>query len=491
MKSLLKPFALLLTVALTAALCGGCSGQPSSPSSGASSGDASSQWSPPGELTEERRIIYAGYLSPLRESGAILSDWEGAPPEETYDEAVYGVARNLEILDSSKKGNVLTVIAEVHGTPLVDPDTTEECLRGDVSAEPGHFYVYYDEDSVRHNLLPVVSAPDDYHYPWVPLGKATVELREAADGPLYLSCDYEPYDAPGFTYLRARTQELEAELSASQKPDLSQYDQRLVEYIRRIVLSQRYIQSAADITLWDLENLCTQLSLDYNTLGDEDGVVPEDYRMDGELLRLMPNLRSVECRFILEDYSVFEGMEKLEYLSLDLETFDDAQPAPDISTLRVGHTGKLALENFRQDIAVDLTGSNVDTLLVDSWVAAVTEFKGCENLTSLEFYNTRSDTRIVNAGSFPSLRTLQMNFFSDYARFRDFSQLATFGEDVEISLALSYQAANNKTVETLAGVRLDHLTLDPEGGTYPLGEPDPALVEKIDVQDVIWLSGGP
>lgn len=175
-----------------------------------------------------------------------------------------------------------------------------------------------------------------------------------------------------------------------------------------------------------MENLCTQLSIDYNTLGDKDGVVPEDYRMDGELLRLMPNLRSVECLFILENYSVFEGMKNLKYLSLDLETFDDSQPAPDISTLRVGHTDRLALENFRQDIAVDLTGSDVDTLLVDSWVAAVTGFKGCENLTSLEFYNTLSDTRIVNAGSFPSLRTLQMNFFSDYARFRDFFQLATF-----------------------------------------------------------------
>ena len=72
--------------------------------------------------------------------------------------------------------------------------------------------------------------------------------------------------------------------------------------------------------------------------------------------------------------------------------------------------------------------------------------------------------------------------------FRDFSQLATFGEDVFIHLTLSYQACNDKTIESLEGVQLDYLTLDPENGQWPLeGQPDPALLEKVNAKEVEWV----
>ena len=142
------------------------------------------------------------------------------------------------------------------------------------------------------------------------------------------------------------------------------------------------------------------------------------------------------------------------------------------------------------DIVVDLTNCGVNNLEVRSWVAAVKEFKGCENIRGFRMNHTRTDTSIINAETFPNAKRISLEFYSDYARFRNLANLATFGDDVFIEVKLDYQAGNNKTVATLDGVRIDHLTLDPANGPWVLPEPDPQLISKIKVipTNVVWLS---
>ena len=443
----------------------GCEASVSPSSSSQSSGSTSVSVAQPGELTEEHKLLYTQYLTPLMEDGSLMSSWSDQP---SADEENYGLIQDLEVVASSKEGNVLSVTARLYGTLLLDPHTMEESMTGDG--------------------IIIAAEPDSPHGPYLAFGEATVEMREVEGGPLYLSCTYEPYDAPGVTLLRERTKELEPQLSASQKPDLSQYEPRMVEYIRQVILSQRYIESADEITLWDLENLCTDLIFNYSTLGDENRDLPRGYVADSQILRLMPNLEFFVSYVPLTDYSVFEEMHQLKSLCFYLSAGDSETPAPDFSTLRIGHTKDLTINEFQHDIVIDLSHSEVESLTLSSWMAAVTEFRGCEDLQTLNFNHTRSDTRIINAQTFPSLQFLNLDFFSDTPRFRDLSQLATFGEDVNISVTLSYQAANNKTVETLAGVRLNSLYLDPDNGPYPLGEPDPALVEKINAEQVNWAT---
>ena len=447
--------------------CAGCQNQSAVSQSVSSSSlsSPSSQEAVPETPTGLHQMLYTDYLLPLADNGSLMENWTEEPQEGEY-----GVIQDLEVTASSKEGNVLTLTAELYGTVLVDPATMEDSLTGDGVA--------------------VVPAEDAPHYPFIALGTATVELRETVDGPLYLSCSYQPYDSPGVTCLKERTQELEPQLSASQKPDLSPYDPRVVEYIRQVILSQRYIESSGDITQWDLENLCTNLTFNYQTLGDENGVLPDGYTADSQILRLMPNLEFFSSYLPLTDYSVFENMFQLKNLHFYFGTGEADAPEPDLSDLRIGHVTELAINEFREDKVIDLSASDVDSLAISSWVASVTEFRGCEDLGALQFSHTRSDTRIINAQTFPSLKGLNLEFFSDTPRFRDLSQLATFGEDVDIRLSLSYQAANNKTVETLAGVRLVYLFLDPSNGPYPLDEPDPALVDQIDAAEVAWAAAG-
>ena len=258
-----------------------------------------------------------------------------------------------------------------------------------------------------------------------------------------------------------------------------------MNYAYQVIASQRQIGGPEEITLWDLENLCTELVINYEVMEDfTDQRLVDSPVLDAGLLRLMPSLRTFTTYYPLEDYSVFEGMEQLEHLKLHI----DGETTLDLSTLRVGKAETLSIEGFRRDIALDLSGCDVETLRINSWVAGVTGFRGCEGVKNLDFNNTRTDTRLITAEVFPNLETIQMAFFSDTPRVRDFSQLATFGEDVFIHLTLSYQACNDKTIESLEGVQLDYLTLDPENGQWPLeGQPDPALVEKVNAKEVEWV----
>ena len=465
-----RRWSVALAALLALFLCAGCAGGQGA--GGGSSVPGSPEGTPAEEdrieLTEEHKAVYADLLWPLAENGELLNDWDNGP-DPLYDRG--GLAQQLEVVDAVLEGDTMTLTAEVYGFVAIDQKTEEEYPRGDGYTIVGAYTVQ--------------SALDDPHYPFILLGTSTVKLRGTAAGQEFLSCRWVPLEKPGHTYLEARTKAVQAQLDASEKLDLSKYDYRMVSYIYQVIQSQRMIGSPEEITRWDLENLCTQLDVIYETPTDPvtGEFLFDPSPLDASLVRLIPTLRSFIAHEPLTDYSVFEEMD-LDLL--DLYLWSEEKPV-DLSTLRVGHTKRLYLGGINQDITLDLSHSKVDALEFHSWGAGVSEFRGCGGITELVVHNTRTDTTLINKDIFPDLKVLRMDFMSEYPRFRDLSQLATFGEDVQIDLTLSYQACNNKTVASLDGVRLNRLTLDPKNGQWPLDEPDPSLVDRVRAQQVEWL----
>lgn len=466
-----RRFVSALAVLAALLLCAGCAGEQSPGGSSPAPAPPAAEGDHPIELTEASKEAYAQLLWPLAESGALVNSWSGSVPDETAYPEQYGVPKMLEVVDAQVVEDTMILGAEVYGVVLVNPQTGEEHIT--------------NGDWVVADTFWVQSPASDPHHPYVLLGTAKVTVQSTAAGHEIRSCDWQPVEKPGRTSLEAQNQKAAAEIAASERLDLSRYDPRMVDCVYQTVRSQRLISGPEELTLWDLENLCTQLEL-YGA-GESDPetgeYTPDPLPLDAGLLRLIPSLRSCTIGHPLADYSVFEEM---DLDTLTIYTENETIPL-DFSTLRIGHAKLLSISGFNQDIALDLSHANVDSLYIHSWSAAVTDFRGGEGVKELEFRNTRSDTSILNANSFPDLEVLRLDFYSEYPRFRDLSQLATFGEKVQIDLTLSYQACNNKTVASLDGVRLNRLVLDPSG-QWPLNEPDPALVERVNASQVEWLT---
>ena len=446
--------ALAAALSLVLAGCAASSGPSSSlPSQGKeSSSQENSALSP-----EETQALQEALETMIWES-SLTTDWVGWPEEENIADGWVGT---FEILEAEQDGDTWQVKAELYGSVFLDPDTLT--------------------DAPEETDRTVCIQAEGEHAPFLSLGTAQVELRETEDGLLPLSCDFEGSDNPGITYLQERTQELEAELSASTTIDVSQYDPLLVDYVWRLILEHRYIESPEEITQWDMENLITDVVLNYHTLVGN-GTLPENYVADAEIFRLATGLETFNSYLYLTDYSIFENMEQLNSIFLNCDLIDYT---PDFSTLKVGHTRHLAISGFQEDFALDLTGSQVEELELQSYMAGITGFTGCQEVRSLYISGTRTDMTLINAENFPGLASLTFDIFSDTPRLRDFSQLATFDEDVFISLSLNYQACNDDTLSTLAGVRLDSLYLDPyASGQWPLGDPDPEILAQIDAQEL-------
>ena len=231
------------------------------------------------------------------------------------------------------------------------------------------------------------------------------------------------------------------------------------------------VASPQDITSEELGRL-EQVSLDYSWVSP-----PEGYRMDGSLLRSCPNLIQVYCAIPLKDYSVFEEMDKLEWLEFNGQA---TMNGFDFFTLQVGRTETLSVREFGRDMAVDLSGVNARWLELQSWSSGVTAFSGCQDLEGLTLLSTTTDTTLLTREAFPGLLAMDLEFGGDRARVRDLSRLATFPEEVEISVRLNYHACNNETMASLEGVSVDTLVLDPyEGGEYPLEDLDLSLADRI------------
>ena len=458
--------------ALAVALCG-CAGEaPSSPASSAPGEDPSQQSSLPQEeaqATPEMVEVLDGMI----QEGSLSADWagwyDGGEPPRRYE------AYDYEIQKTEWEGDTCWVTLELYGRGILDPDTGEDATE--------------EVMGTKTTRLVHVETGDPEN-PYIPIGTARVELRRTGDGLLPLSCEFEGIGQPAAAYLKARTQELEAELSASPKIDPGQYDPLAVDYVYREVLLHRYVESPAGITLWDMEHFITDVDLSKSSVFDllVDGFPEEWPRLDPGIFRLATGMEHFFTNFILSDYSFFEDLERLESISLNCDDNPGAG-VPDFSALETGSARELAISGFPEDFALDLTGSQVENLALQSYAAGVTGFAGCETVETLEIHDTRTDMTLINAGNFPSLQRLTFSIYSEMPRFRDFSQLATFGEDVQIEMTLYYQACNDDTLATLEGVRLDSLTLDPygSGGLWapnPLGDPDPEILAQIDAEEL-------
>ena len=445
--------ALLLALAALGLALWGCAGteEPASPPPSSQSSGAS------GLSGEEAEAISAALEEMLWES-SLTTDWVGWPEDEDLSNGQIG---SFEVLSAERDGDAWWVTAELYGSVFLDADTLA--------------------DTPVETSRSVCIQAEGEHAPFLAFGTARVELRQTGDGLIPLSCDFEGYESPGLAYLQAKTRELEPELSASGKIDPSQYDPIIVDYVWRQILAHRYVESPADITLWDMEHYVTDVALSYWTLAG-DGSLPDGYTADSEIFRLATGMEFFSCYYPLTDYSVFEEVEGLKSLFFSFDFLYDAPP--DLSGLRIGRTQHLAINGFRGDFFLDLTGSQVEELELQSYVAGITGFAGCEEVKTLLISGTRTDMTLINAETFPGLQVLSFDISSDTPRFRDFSRLATFGEDVEISLSLYYQACNDDTLRTLAGVRLDSLYLDPYNGQWPLGDPDPEILAQIDAEEL-------
>jgi hypothetical protein len=395
-------------------------------------------------------------LTVMLQKTTLMNTWEGTPSPSTD----HFNAPSFTLTDIDRTGDGFSVTAELYDYIFIDPETFEE--------------------SIAFGMVQI--RPDSEAYPkGLAYGKSVVRLTKTGGELSPVSCVYEPYAHPGLEYLKAQTEKLAPELSASEKIDPTQYDPLLVDFLWRTLLAHRYIETPGDITLYDLENLRDTLDMrHYPYKGDDYNQDPSnpDSRIDASLLRLTPNLEAVIFPCLLEDYSVFENMHDLTMLRL-------VWPGEELfSTLRVGHVDSLEIDD--PDGILDITHANADTLFIHSWSTAVRGFVGCENLKTLRMNSTRTDMRLVSADTFPGLTYLNLYFYSDTPRVRDFSGLASFGDDVKIDLYLDYQACNNPTLESLREVTLRDFILNPHNGSHPLPDIDRALVDSIVSQRTLW-----
>lgn len=428
-----------------AVLLAGCTARDAAPLPSTASSPASQEAGLPDAAPQP----YLEALKQLCEQGALTCSWQDSPEAGA-------LCGGFRVEQTVQDGGFTDVTLELYGTVYLDPETWEESI---------------DYGPVA------IAAEDTPQAPFLAFGKAVVRFREESGEKVPLSCSYEAYDSPGMEYLKGRTAQLASVLEASPRLDCTKYDEKLLDYVWKRLLSSRYIESPEEITLYDLEAFQGTLELYSYDMGIDPAENPQA-SLDASLLALMPNLEAAVITCRLKDYSVFEGMQKLE--RLDLYGLDDTGMA----TLRIGHTDDLKLSDPELSI-LDLAHIGTDTLHLYSWSTAVGGFANCDRIENLYIMSTRTDMRLVNATAFPNVRYLNLYFYSDTPRVRDFSQLSTFQDSV-IDLYLDYQACNNETIKSLAGVRINDLILDPQSGAYPLDEPETALVNQLTANLISW-----
>lgn len=389
--------------------------------------------------SEELIIKYGEVIGPLFYSGELFGNWMGSP----YFVEYYPHATHYLPVKATYNNNYAYLTIKIYGDIWIDPYSYTETF-GDQAG-------------------PILVSPPEEG----PLAFGEVELTIAElNGYLNpVMCIFTEYSNPGLDYLKKRTKELEPKLAASEKPDLSNYDPLMVEYVWKLLFAERFIQSPEDITLYDLENAKVPVNLDFAFH------CAEGQTIDASIFRLMPNIRSFTTYHPLKDYSIFEDMNYLEQLWICNLNDQGAK------TLKVGHTDVLKLDDADLQV-LDLQNVNAEILKLHSYFAAIGKFRGCDQIKKLYISSTRTDMRIVNAQSFPNIDYLNLHFYSDTPRIRDFSNLISF-QNAQIDICLSYQACNNETITTLIGVPLTFVALEYDNGIYPL-EIDKSLATQLD-----------
>lgn len=431
------------------------------------------------ELTDRQREDIQQELFPYLLNGALLESWQSCP---SVDDSFQGTdaAQDFLLLSAKESGDgedCIEVELELYGNCYIDPAAQGYYFGG-------QYVVKAENADVQ--LLPDDASP---HYPFVPFAKAVVTLKRQGGGYLPLKCDSESYDDPAFGYLKKRSEQLKQFTESSEKLDTAKYDPHLVYYLWRQLSGRRYIETPKDITLWDLENLIDSVELDLNSYkyGGQylTEPLPSDTVFDGEIFKLMKNLEYFSTMIPLTDMSIFADIPSLRSLHIYIQQEQWGQQAEKLGKLRTGDLDILEISGFGSDLSLNLNGASVQTLILHSWISGITGFEGCEGVKGLSIISTRTDMRLVNADSFPAVSEILMDFYSESERVRDFSSLATFDDEVYISIKLDYRACNDKTLKSLEGVPVDMLMLDPYNGEYPLGEPDAEILAKIPAKNLI------
>lgn len=431
------------------------------------------------ELTDRQREDIRQELLPYLLNGALLESWQSCPSVDDSFRGT-GVARDFLLLSAKESGegeDCIEVELELYGNCYIDP-----AARGYYFGE--RYVVNVENADVQ--LLPDKDSP---LYPFVPFAKAAVTLKRQGEGYLPLKCNSESYDDPAFGYLKKRSEQLKPFTESSEKIDTAKYDPHLVYYLWRQLSGRRYIETPKDITLWDLENLIdsVELNLNYYKYGEQylTEPLPPDTAFDGEIFKLLKNLQNFSTMMSLTDMSIFADIPSLRSLNIYVQPEQWGQQAEKLGKLRTGDLDILEISGFGSDFSLNLNGASVQALILHSWVSGITGFEGCEGVKGLSIRSTRTDMRLVNADSFPAVSEILMEFYSESERVRDFSSLATFDDEVYIFIKLDYRACNDKTLESLEGVPVDVLMLDPYNGDYPLGEPDAEILAKIPAKSLV------
>ena len=446
---------LLLALCL-AVLLAACSTQPAPvgdvpAASQSSAGTGASALALPPGMTQQQKDVYTVLLGELLEKQCLQNDWEGTPVPQ---EPVYPYISEVEVLDAQRQEDIITVTAQSYS------------------------YIYLDLVTMTETASSAWMEPIQPHDgAALPVGDITVEFKDTNGLLTPISCHYHAYENPGIRYLKARTQELQPQLADSPRLDVENYDPMLVNCLWRSLALRRYLASPAEITQWDLEQIET-VNLSAYTLLPGESRLPPDLALDAQLLTRLPNLRNLGVNVQLEDYGVLAQLPQLETVSLEgLDT-----GPTDLSALACKAR---RLELHDPVGALDLSGVEVEELYIGSWRTALDSITGGGKVEKLYWESTRSNMRILNKEAFPNVRYLNLNFFSEMERVRDFSQLATFDPQVKIDLCLTYKACNNETLKSLAGVRLDTLGLDPGDGPDSSHTFDEALLEAIPAATVL------
>lgn len=404
-------------------------------------------------LYEDYQVI----LTPLWEVGGLEISWKDTPPEITD----YVYTRQYSINDIRKKGDILVISLESLEYVTIDTKTLKE-------------NVFNETFEYTDSCIGITGSSELYEQ--IPVSSSIVTARRNDIGWDYLSCVYTRYDRPGYNYLLNETEKLREETEKSGKPDLSPYEDYIVNWLFTRVASRRLISSPGDITNYDLAAYFVDVYFGEMVLPE--GTDYESFVLQSDVLKILPNMKTFNSYMKLSDYGVFKNCGNLSSLTLSFMTDED------FKNLKTGKLDNLFLGDTGADL-VDLGGvEELKTLIMQSWSFGVGGFKNCDNIESLYIYGTKTDPALYSPENFPDIKRIVIDSYRDYLRAVDYSGLKAFnGKGVIIDMQLMDYACDKESIESLKGVKINDLYMSPNYVDF-----DEELANQLDVKNLYLYS---
>ena len=405
----------------------------------------------------------------MQENHLLQKTWEGPPPITPVDPDVHDERwRGFEVTNIEKFGDITQLTVENCDNFYWNPYTGEQYISSIPEGERWEDTVIIEGE--YSGMLSV--------------GRSIVRVRRRDFDWEYLSCAFTPIENAGYTRLAATTESISSQLADSPPLRLADYDPHTVDYFYRMVASKRLIGGPEELTEYDLSALITVLNIDTPySVYDENGAQEQTYVFDSSILRLMPDLTEVYVNCKISDYSVFADMHNLKRLSVNCTGNGLPVTAGDLASLRVGHTEILYLYDAEIDVLDLSNAGTVDALLLNSFFAAVGDFKGCDQIKTLYVMSTRTNSQLYNPENFPNVQNIYLEAYRDYPRPVSYSRLAEFDDSVTIDIALQYYGCDNDAVSSLIGISLRNVYLAPHENRPDF---DPLLAESLTAEHVYW-----